>query len=89
MRLPMVLRDLSHGGFGLESTISIPAGSEHQFRFTAEDGASFVITAVSTHCDEVSTGSFVTGFQFVEGSSPAGADPVRDLIDKINRALTF
>jgi hypothetical protein len=84
MRVPVALRDLSQGGFALESSIAIPEGAEHQFRFTAEDGTSFAIAAVATHTHPVpDSGTYITGFRFLPGSSPDSADPVRELIDKI------
>ena len=90
MRLPVALRDLSHGGFALESGIAIPDGAEHRFRFTAQDGSSFVIGAVATHSHPISdSGTYVTGFRFLRGASDDASDPVRELIDKITRALSL
>ena len=90
LRVPVALRDLSQGGFAMESAIAIPEGAEHRFRFTAEDRTSFVISAVATHSHSVpESGTFITGFRFLPESSTDSADPVRELIEKITRALSF
>jgi hypothetical protein len=86
----LVFLDLSLGGFAVESSAPIPRDVQYQFRFTAEDGESFVITAASRHSDPIegSAGRHVTGFEFIRDPDATAADPVARLIEKIHLALS-
>jgi len=91
MDVPIVLRDFSLGGFAFESAIQVPDGALHAFRFTAEDGSSFIVNAECVHsrrANQPGPARYLTGLRFVR-STGDGNDPVRAVMDKIIRALSF
>jgi hypothetical protein len=86
----LAIRDLSLGGFAIESATPIPLDVEYQFRFTDEDGETFVITAASRHSDPIDSidGGYLTGFEFIREPGHTPDDPVARLLDKIYLALS-
>jgi hypothetical protein len=70
MDVPLVVRNMSAGGFGIESQVAFPAGAVHRFRFTAETGLRVVLSAQARHCEPVAMSDGVTryraGFEFVQ-----------------------
>lgn len=89
---PIVLKDLSLGGFAFESALVLPKGTEHRFQFTAQDGSSFEVTAESVHSAPVDGADgtrYLTGMKFLRSPEQEQNDPIKVLVDKIHRALTF
>ena len=68
--LPVRIRDVSSGGFSVETMEPVPTGATEPVRFTAADDWTAVLVATSLHCrPSVSTSGlplFVTGFAFAE-----------------------
>jgi hypothetical protein len=88
---PILLRDLSLGGFAFESALNLPRGTEHRFQFTPEDGEPFTIVAESMHCTPIEgeTGRYLTGLRFQRTPEQEINDPVKALIDRIHQALSI
>jgi hypothetical protein len=65
----IVVREMSAGGFSVQSDIAFPPGSEHQFRLTSDDGASVCILARAVHSLRLSVPgrlpAYVSGFEFL------------------------
>jgi hypothetical protein len=63
------LRDLSSGGFSVESRVPFDTGSVQQFHFNAADGRQITVTAVTRRCLGANPLSpeprYVAGFSFV------------------------
>ena len=81
MNVPLDVRDLSSGGFAVESTVSFPVGAVHRFRFITKTGAEVIVRASARHCRPVETpdGSarFLAGFAFIldeNGETEAAID---------------
>jgi hypothetical protein len=86
----VVVRDLSLGGFLIESPSAFPVDAVHHFRVALKDGEwTTVLTAKSVHCHErTATGgapTYLTGFAFVE---PQGPDAQRRLHELMNKATS-
>jgi hypothetical protein len=85
--VPITLHDISVGGCALESSREMRAGETHLFRFTAQSGMSFLVTAVAVHSMPTETpGRFLTGLRFVK--TPGAPDPVEELIASIAAVLS-
>lgn len=68
--VPLVIRDLSQGGFSAESPVPFPPGTHHHFRFTTIAQNEVSIDATSVHCRLASADSdghytYITGFEFL------------------------
>jgi len=85
---PVTVLDLSTGGFSVETACAFRAGSQHQFRFALEHGASLIVTAEVVHCRRRTAPSgkdlFVTGLKFLENpdTSAAVAHILDSIVDK-------
>jgi hypothetical protein len=68
--LPVRVRDVSSGGFSVETMEPVPTGATEPVRFTTADDWTAVLEARSLHCrPSVSPNGlplFVTGFEFAE-----------------------
>jgi hypothetical protein len=66
---PIVIRDLSVGGFSAESSVAFPPRTRHHFRFTTRGGSVVLLEASAVHCRLVAASelgmSYITGFEFV------------------------
>jgi len=90
LETPVVIRDLSLGGFSIEGRVQIPTGEEHAFRFTDEERSSFVTSAISVYSAPVSEANeqlYLTGLKFQPSSCLDNPNPVEVLLDKIHKAL--
>lgn len=69
MNLPIDVRDLSSGGFAIESTVDFPVGAVHRFRFITQNGIEVLVRASARHCRSVESADgsprFVAGFAFI------------------------
>jgi hypothetical protein len=86
----VIVRDLSLGGFLVESPSAFPVDAVHHFRIAMKDGEwATHLTARTVHCRERATSggrpSYLTGFAFVE---PQGADAQRRLRELMNKATS-
>jgi len=74
----ILLRDISPGGFAVESTIPFSRGMTHQFEFVSREHGRITITATTVHCGRARTPGglaplYVAGFSFVETDATRGA----------------
>jgi hypothetical protein len=85
LRMPIVVRDASFGGFSVETSVPFPEGAEHQFRLSTDEG-SLLVMARSVHCLRISPARsepfYITGFEFV---ATEGVD--RSIIDGLVEKL--
>lgn len=69
MNLPLDVKDLSAGGFAVESTVNFPIGAVHRFRFITRTGAQVLVRATARHCRQVETADgtarYIAGFSFI------------------------
>lgn len=90
--VPLVVRDLSQGGFSTVSHIPFPPGSSHHFRFTTASGVEVMLDAMAVHCRLAAAGAdgnytYVTGFEF---HSSARTDAgVAMLIDTLSSVFSL
>src|SRR5512145_749606 len=47
MNVPLDVRDLSNGGFAVESSVDFPVGAVHRFRFITQNGIEVLIRATA------------------------------------------
>ena len=82
---PMILRDISLGGFSVMSPIPFPSSVEHAIEFTLM-GREVILTARVAHCARTNTAGspvYLVGFSFVRTQASDG-----DTIDALVRAAT-
>ena len=91
MDIPLVVRNISAGGFGIESQVAFPVGAQHRFRFTAETGLRVVLSAEARHCDPVAMSDGVTryraGFEFVQVPGGETGKAVETLLEAATSIL--
>jgi hypothetical protein len=90
--VPLVVRDLSLGGFSVQSPSPFMPGARHHFRFTAATREAVVLDGVAVHCHLVkpeASGqvSYMTGFEFL--SSARTDEAVALLIDTLASVLSL
>jgi hypothetical protein len=93
MSVPLLVRNLGSGGFGVESAIDFPLDAVHRFRFTTPDGLEVIVSATARHCRPLKSSSgaprFAAGFEFVEDGSSASDDTVERLLEAATSVITF
>jgi hypothetical protein len=80
------VRNLSAGGFAVESPIRFHTGTAHEFRFTLADGRTVKVGGETVHCMRVRTPEdgvrFLAGFRFVADAEDAeAAEAIQTLLD--------
>ena len=91
-QVPVRLRDIGLGGFGLESACGFPARARYRARFTGSEGLDVTILAEAVHSRR--TGSdkegerWMTGFTYVIDDTSAG-DAVEAVLDRATSCLSF
>ena len=93
LEVPLVVLNVSAGGFAIESAVSFPAGAGHQFRFTTAAGTTVVMTAVAIHSRPATSRNglhhYVTGFEFVRDANDSTGASVDLLLEAATSALSF
>lgn len=92
--MPLVVQDLSAGGFAVESQISFFPGASHQFRFTTAAGTPIVVNAQAIHCHPIvgpdGEPRFLAGFEFLKDPDDSDAKEAVDaLLDVALSVLRF
>jgi hypothetical protein len=68
-RVPLTIRDISAGGFAVESEWRFPLGSTHMFRFTTDRGEVVFLNGRTVHTRPASAipeaDQFISGFAFL------------------------
>jgi len=89
----VVVRDLSLGGFLIESPTAFSVDAVHHFRVALKDGAwATVLTAKSVHCREQAANggkTYLTGFAFIEPKGQDGQRRLKELINKATSVVRF
>ena len=90
-RLPVRVREISFGGFSVETVTPLPEGVRHRVRFVAADDWSVELDAEAVHCRPscAADGSprFATGFAFL--APPQSEPAVERLIATITSVQLF
>lgn len=91
--LPVRVRDVSLGGFSVETVEPLAVGSEQDVRFMAEDDWTTEIRARSLHCrPSVATDGtprYVTGFEFLLEHATDASRRARQLVAKVTSVEMF
>ena len=79
----LVIRDVSTGGFGVESTLRFSVGAHHRFVFTSDDGLEIVLDAEVRYCRPSSRDRrlLVSGFAFVSKLDETTQQSIDHLLD--------
>ena len=90
--VPLVIRDLSQGGFSAESAKPFPPGTHHQFRFTTAAGDEVPLAATVIHCRLASAApdgefTYITGFEFQ--TSETADKSISKLMDTLASVLAL
>ena len=73
---PVVVRDLSIGGFSIETSIPLRPGETHEFRFALGDSISIIVLATVKHQRTAAgrvPGRYLVGLEFLDKSGEAKA----------------
>jgi hypothetical protein len=92
--VPLAVRNLSAGGFAIESPVPFRAGASHQFRFTTDQDRSIIVSARAIHCMRYVAPNveeqFLVGFEFLrEPDAEAASEAIDALLETALSALTF
>ena len=84
------LRNVSLGGFSIESNAETTPGVEKRFEFRTITGLEVRLQAVAIHCRPSETGraGFISGWQFLVADAEA-EEAVHALVDVLTSALLF
>ena len=90
----VVVRDISLGGFLVESPSAFPVDALHEFQIALEnDRRVTVLTAKSVHCRPRSAPgaplTYLTGFAFVEPQGTDAQDTLRELVKQAATVVRF
>jgi hypothetical protein len=85
----VTLRDISLGGFLLESPEPFHVDAIHQFRIATATGWETIVTARSVHCREAGALRYLTGFTFVDPVGPEAEQRIHQLIDKVSSVVAY
>jgi hypothetical protein len=93
-QVPLVIRDVSEGGFSVESEVAFPEGSTHLFRFTTGGSRTLFLNGRCVYSRQVDprqpgeVSKFVTGFEFVRDLA-ATDESIGVLLDAVTSMLQF
>lgn len=87
---PATLREISLGGFSIETTMPFPPGPLQDFHFSLDDGAELRVRAKSVHCALVSVAAglpmHISGFEFIQRDARV-RDEVEAFVDRITAMI--
>jgi hypothetical protein len=86
---PVTIRDLSLGGFLIESDEPFPTDAIHQFRVATPAGWTTMLTARSVHSRKRAGNGYLTGFAFLEPKGQEAQQRIVELIDQVTSVVTF
>jgi len=89
---PVTVRDISLGGFLLQSPEPFEVQALHQFRVATKDGWKTLITARSVHCRRAEidgSPTYLIGFAFVQPVGPEAERRIHELIDKVTSVVAY
>jgi hypothetical protein len=91
--LPLLIRNLGAGGFGIESSIAFPVGTVQKFRFTTVSGIAIVVSAEVKHCHAVQGGDapdrYRAGLSFVHEPGGVTVRAIEELLNAATSTLMF
>lgn len=90
---PILVANISQGGFAMITQAPVPAGTVSGFRFTARDGSAFLVRGCVTHTRAVRFGptsseGFLSGVKFAAENTVMGHHAVEMLLGEVRRLLT-
>jgi hypothetical protein len=89
---PVVVREISLGGFSIEAPVSFPIGSEHKFEFGLDGAPPVTLTGRTAHCRRLpgaaDVATYIVGFAFVDQTDVAAA-AVEELFDQVAAVISF
>jgi hypothetical protein len=92
-RAAIKICDISSGGFAIEISSPVLLGEVLAFRFTLNDGSSFLLRAKVAHTRQVSGPSdppcYLTGLEFAAQQTPTGQQAIKGLLQKVHQVLAF
>jgi hypothetical protein len=92
-RVAIRICDISGDGFAMETPSPVPAGEVLAFRFTSNDGSSFLLRAKVVHTRRESrpngTACYLTGLEFAAQNTVRGQQAIKGLLEKVHLALSF
>ena len=87
---PASLREISVGGFSIETTIAFPPGQVHDFNFSLDDGMQMAVRAASVHCALIRIVAgmpvHISGFEFVQREARV-RDDIESFVDRITEMI--
>jgi hypothetical protein len=87
---PASLREMSLGGFSIETTTPFPPGQRHDFHFSLDDGSDLRVRATSVHCSLVRVvaglSMHLSGFEFIQRDADV-RDDVEAFVDRITAMI--
>jgi hypothetical protein len=68
LRIAICVREVSFGGFSIETVFPLPIGAEHEFRFTLRSGLTVTVRGKVAHCRQESGNPalYVMGLEYVD-----------------------
>jgi hypothetical protein len=87
---PATLREISLGGFSIETTIPFAPGHFHDFQFSLDDGTRMTVRAASVHCALIRVVAgmpvHISGFEFVQREARTRED-VEFFVDRVTEMI--
>ena len=87
---PASLREISVGGFSIETTIAFPPGQVHDFNFSLDDGTQMAVRAESIHCALIRIVAgmpvHISGFEFLQRDAQV-RDDIESFVDRITEMI--
>jgi hypothetical protein len=86
--MTVAMRDISQGGFAVESSIEFPIGREHTFLFSFGETRKMTVVAVCRHCRSIEAEngrpSYLAGFEFL----PQSFEQLLLILDMVARLVS-
>jgi hypothetical protein len=90
---PIKIRDISSGGFAMETSSPVSVGEVLGFRFASKDGRSFRLRATVAHSRRMlrpdGLACYVSGVEFAAKQSLAAQQAIKGLLETVARVLAF
>jgi hypothetical protein len=91
--VPLTIREISAGGFSLESSVAFPVGGRYWFRFATAAGPQVVVEGAVTHTRQVSAPGtpprHISGFAFTHEQVHDRLADIEILLEALTDAPEF
>lgn len=90
--VPILIANISQGGFAMITQAPVPVGTISAFRFTARDGSAFLVRGCVAHSRAVRFGAtnadgYLSGVKFGAAETPIGQRAIDMLLGEVKRLL--